>query len=109
MLGGAAYYDRAILEQQSLRLLAAFQLEKQAEMYPAALSYGQQQRVALVRALMFPAGLLLLDEPFTGLDDEARENAAALIRQRENGRIVIIASHDVRDAELLGAHIVELR
>ena len=50
MLGGAAYYDRAILEQQSLRLLAAFQLEKQAEMYPAALSYGQQQRVALVRA-----------------------------------------------------------
>lgn len=71
-------------------------------------SGGQQRRIALARALLAPHDMLLLDEPFTGLDDMARKQAAALIRMREQSRIVIIASHDPRDAELLGACIVEL-
>ena len=110
MLGGAAYYDRAILEQQSLRLLAAFQLEKQAERYPAALSYGQQQRVALARALMFPAGLLLLDEPFNGLDVELRQLVARFLVewQQEKQATVVFSSHHVDEIMSMNAEVITL-
>lgn len=110
MLGGAAYCDRAILEQQSLRLLAAFQLEKQAEMYPAALSYGQQQRVALARALMFPAGLLLLDEPFNGLDVELRQLVARFLVewQQEKQATVVFSSHHAEEIKAMNAEVITL-
>lgn len=110
MLGGAAYYDRAILEQQSLRLLAAFQLEKQAEMYPATLSYGQQQRVALARALMFPAGLLLLDEPFNGLDVELRQLVARFLVewQQEKQATVVFSSHHADEIRAMNAEVITL-
>ena len=110
MLGGAAYYDRAILEQQSLRLLAAFQLEKQAEMYPATLSYGQQQRVALARALMFPAGLLLLDEPFNGLDVELRQLVARFLVewQQEKQATVVFSSHHADEIKAMNAEVITL-
>lgn len=110
MLGGSAYYDRAILEQQSLRLLAAFQLEKQTEMYPAALSYGQQQRVALARALMFPAGLLLLDEPFNGLDVELRQLVARFLVewQQEKQATVVFSSHHADEIKAMNAEVITL-
>lgn len=110
MLGGAAYYDRAILVQQSLRLLAAFQLEKQAEMFPAALSYGQQQRVALARALMFPAGLLLLDEPFNGLDVELRQLVARFLVewQQEKQATVVFSSHHADEIKAMNAEVITL-
>ena len=110
MLGGAAYYDRAILEQQSLRLLAAFQLEKQAEMYPAALSYGQQQRVALARALIFPTGLLLLDEPFNGLDVELRQLVARFLVewQQEKQATVVFSSHHADEIKAMNAEVITL-
>lgn len=110
MLGGAAYYDRAILEQQSLRLLVAFQLEKQAEMYPAALSYGQQQRVALARALIFPAGLLLLDEPFNGLDVELRQLVARFLVewQQEKQATVVFSSHHADEIKAMNAEVITL-
>lgn len=110
MLGGAAYCDRAILEQQSLRLLTAFQLEKQAEMYPAALSYGQQQRVALARALLFPAGLLLLDEPFNGLDAELRQLVARFLVawQQEKQATVVFSSHHADEIKAMNAEVITL-
>lgn len=110
MLGGAAYYDRAILEQEALRLLAAFQLEEQAGMYPTALSYGQQQRVALARALIFPAGLLLLDEPFNGLDVELRQLVARFLVewQQEKQATVVFSSHHADEIKAMNAEVITL-
>ena len=71
-------------------------------------SGGERRRIGLARALLAPHEILLLDEPFNGLDATTRGHVAAIIRERERGRIVIMASHDERDAELIGARIVHV-
>jgi len=60
------------------------------------LSGGQQQRVFLARALAQEAHVLLLDEPFTGLDKPASEQLASLLRRlASEGRLVIASHHDL--------------
>ena len=71
---------------------------------PADLSGGQAQRVSLARALLPRRRLVLLDEPFTGLDAARREAVAALIAEQP-GRIVMV-SHDPADADRFAAHVV---
>ncbi|WP_316013008.1 ATP-binding cassette domain-containing protein [Roseobacter sp. HKCCA0434] len=77
---------------------------------PADLSGGQAQRVSLMRALLRPARLVLLDEPFTGLDADRREAARDLIRRRAaSGDVILMVSHDPADARTLEAQVVTLR
>ena len=59
----------------------------------AELSGGMKRRVALVRAMEAEAGLILLDEPFTGMDEETKGRAEDYIRQKQRGRTLIIATH----------------
>ncbi|MBB3143321.1 ATP-binding cassette domain-containing protein [Halomonas organivorans] len=69
---------------------------------PDELSGGQRQRVALLRALLRGAPLLLLDEPFTGLDDATRRGLWDLVRrQMSAGVAVLLVSHDRDDIEAL--------
>ena len=58
-------------------------------------SRGMRQRLALERALLHDPRLLLLDEPFTGLDDAAREALRVRLREaRQAGAIVLLTTHD---------------
>ena len=70
------------------------------EMYLKAgkLSGGQKQRVSLARAFAFSDDVVLLDEPFTGLDEQNKMRVVELIR---TARLAIVVSHDPSDAELL--------
>ena len=72
------------------------------------LSGGQRRRVAIARAVCFGGGLLLLDEPFKGLDAETRQQAAAYILRHRNGAAVVCVTHDREDAAALGAEIAAL-
>ena len=72
------------------------------------LSGGQRRRVAIARAVCFGGGLLLLDEPFKGLDAETRRQAAAYILRHRGGAAVVCVTHDREDAAALGAEIVAL-
>lgn len=70
------------------------------------LSGGQRRRVELVRALLTCSDVVILDEPFAGLDDAAIEACAALVRDNLRGRTLLVASHDPRAARLLGAQVL---
>ena len=73
-------------------------------------SRGMRQRLALERALLHGPRLLLLDEPFTGLDDAAtRALVARLLDLRSQGRILILATHDLETVEALLDRVALLR
>lgn len=70
---------------------------------PAALSGGQQARVALARMLLRDRPLALLDEPFAALDPGLKTEMLALVSElsQARGRTMVMACHDLRDAERL--------
>jgi molybdate transport system ATP-binding protein len=92
--------DRAKRVEQLLKL---FNISEFAQRKPDTLSGGQRQRVALARALARDAQLLLLDEPFSALDDSLRASLRReLLRLRaELGLSIVFVTHDLREAHLL--------
>jgi energy-coupling factor transport system ATP-binding protein len=86
----------ARLEERVARLLERCGLAHLRERSPLRLSFGEQHRVALASLLAPRPDLLLLDEPFAGLDAESRGRVLELLdaEQREAGFAVLIASHD---------------
>ncbi len=77
---------------------------------PDDLSGGEIQRVALGRALAYHPGVLCLDEPFSALDDETREEMHGLMGQvrQATGCTVLFVTHNLRDAETLGDRILKV-
>lgn len=76
----------------------------------ASFSRGMRQRVALERALIHAPRLLLLDEPFTGLDEASVAALVSRLRQlRAGGAIVVLATHDLDVAEGLFDQVVFIR
>ena len=81
----AVLSDRAQTMPQALIWLERLELADARDQYPAALSGGMQQRVAIARALAYDAPVLLLDEPFRGLDAALRARVTALIADAAKG------------------------
>lgn len=84
-------------------ILAEMGLKAFARLYPARLSGGMRQRVAVSRALASDADLLLLDEPFSSLDALTRESLqeTLLDTQRKHGTTVILVTHSIEEAAYL--------
>jgi iron(III) transport system ATP-binding protein len=100
--------------QRQARALAALEkvgMEPYASAYPHTLSGGQQQRVALARAMAPEPGLLLLDEPFSGLDARLRrrllEDTWRLLKLSKAASLVV--THDPEEAMLLGDRVAVMR
>lgn len=84
-------------------------LDEEALAKPArALSGGMRRRAELARALAHPSSLVILDEPFAGLDEATKERCTRVIDEELDGRTLIIATHDEKDARALGCDIVRL-
>ena len=73
-----------------------------------SLSGGQRRRVAIVRGVLAPSDVLVLDEPFTGLDTDAKALTLAWVRDRLDGRTTLLITHDPAEASFLDATVVRL-
>ena len=67
------------------------------------LSGGMRRRVAILRALLAEWDVLLLDEPFKGLDEETKACVLAFVRRAVEGRTAVLVTHDAAEARALGA------
>lgn len=85
-------------------------LKDYAHYYPHQLSGGMKQRVAIARAFAYPADILLMDEPFKGLDLDLKTGLieSFLRLWEEDKRTVIFVTHDLEEARSLGHYIYHL-
>jgi ABC-type multidrug transport system ATPase subunit len=92
------------------RALEYAKLADRADDQVIGFSRGMRQRVALERALIHRPRLVLLDEPFTGLDDASTAVLVGRLKQlRSDGTIIVLATHDLDLAEGLLDHALFLR
>lgn len=102
---------RAARRARVAELIELVGLEGLAERYPHELSGGQQQRVALARALAPSPGILLLDEPFSGLDLETRVRVRGEVRDilQAAGATALLVTHDQDEALSLARLLLVMR
>jgi putative thiamine transport system ATP-binding protein len=93
------------------RGLSSVDLDGFEDRDPATLSGGQKARVALVRTLLAQPHALLLDEPFSKLDTDLRQQVRALVfrHAKDNGLPTILVTHDPDDAAAAGGRIIHLK
>ena len=82
--------------------LAKADLSEAAAKYPDELSGGMRQRLNIVRALAYGGEVLLLDEPFKGLDAPLRKALMSLLARERAGKTLLLVTHDEADLELAG-------
>ena len=99
--------DEAV--EQEMAALSALLLDGEAQTKPVSeLSGGMRRRVAIARALLAESELILMDEPFKGLDEGTRETVITYVKEMTVGRTVILVTHDEEDAAALSARVVRM-
>ncbi len=108
---GIEHLPRTERDARVTELLAQVSMAKFADAFPHRLSGGQQQRVALARALAPDPPIILLDEPFSGLDPRLRinirEDTVNILKQR--GTTTLIVTHDPEEAMFLSDTMAVMR
>ncbi len=108
---GLTALSREEAKREATIALSRVGLEHYASSYPHILSGGEQQRVALARALAPRPSVLLMDEPFSGLDSRLKDvvRAETLDILRHSRATAIVVTHDAEEAMRMGDHIALLR
>lgn len=108
---GLSGQNKKQIKEQTWEMLNQIRLLDHADKYPHELSGGEQQRVALARARAPQPSLLLLDEPFSGLDTSLRGKLRLETREvlKTKGATAIMVTHDPEEAMLMADRIILMR
>ncbi|MBA1397195.1 ATP-binding cassette domain-containing protein [Mammaliicoccus sciuri] len=96
--------------KETEQLIKHLRIENCLNQYPSTLSGGESQRVALSRVLSVKPNLLLLDEPFSSLDDETKDEGMALVKSIfKTWQIpIILVSHSKKEVQILADEVIEI-
>ncbi len=93
--------NKKLTDSEICGLLKQAELEHYAACKPGSLSGGEQRRAAILRALAANYEILLLDEPFTGLDTARKDKISQIIKKNTKDKTLILVTHNPDDRELL--------
>ena len=96
--------------QQVLKACDLLEVTPLLKRLPSKLSGGQQQRLALIRSVLRPMPVVLLDEPFSALDDDLRQVAGKWLQGeiKNSGRVALLVTHRQADADTLADQLLIL-
>lgn len=96
--------------QQVLAACELLEVTPLLKRLPSKLSGGQQQRLALIRSVLRPMPVVLLDEPFSALDDDLRQVAGKWLQDeiKNSGRVALLVTHRQADADALADQLLIL-
>lgn len=100
--------DRSVAREAAKRELCRILPEESISRPVYTLSGGMKRRTAVCRALLAPYDILVMDEPFAGLDGDTRGQVLRYVREKTEGKLVILSTHMEEDAAVLGAETVRL-
>lgn len=94
-------------EQITNKVLSIVEMSHTKNLYPDELSGGMKQRLSIARAFAYPSDILLMDEPFKGLDIKLKESILTSFKNlwKENRKTVIFVTHDLDESLLLSKYI----
>ena len=72
------------------------------------LSGGERRRLAAARAILHPSDIVIMDEPFAGLDEETAGKTAEWIRKRLNGRTLLFTAHEAGSVSFADVEVIRL-
>ena len=101
--------DPSLPKGQVEQIAGELELTEVLDALPSQLSGGMQRRVAIGRALCHNAPLILLDEPFKGLDQELRWKVMDMVRANSKGKLTVLVTHDKEEAAYLADKTLSLQ
>ena len=102
--------SKTVCRQKAIELLESLGLKDQEDKYPNQCSGGQQQRIAIARALILNPKLLLIDEPTSSLDKENTQILIDLLKNlHKQGLTIVLITHDLAFAKAMCERVVELK
>lgn len=111
VLFGLSHLDRSLAKTEASLALQRVGMTDYENSYPHMLSGGEQQRVALARAIAPRPAILLMDEPFSGLDHRLRDSVRTQTLKilKETGSSAIVVTHDPEEAMYMADSIILMR
>ena len=100
--------DKTRKHELAMQLLEDFGVSDAAEKYPDELSGGMAKRVSLARAIAYDPDILLLDEPFSALDQDTKKSVMCKTRALIGHKTVLFVTHDEKEARDFADEIVIL-
>ena len=100
--------DNSISHTMILNSLKEVGLHESDNKIVSQLSGGMRRRVAIVRAILTKADIIVMDEPFKGLDEETKLKVVDYVKRNTKGKIVIITTHNNKEIDMLKATLVTM-